>query len=380
MINFRYHIVSLTAVFLSLIIGIVMGTTVVSKATVDGLRANLDRVEARSSAVQSENGELRTVIRDQERVDEALSELMVAPTVRDTLTDVPVLVIASKGIDRDVLDHVVATLADSGADVDGSLLVNDRLNLTGENAKRLADVLGVDEDSDVRRTLLTRLATELSAKAAVKPSDADDEADDEAGGEVEGEGEAGDVPPAGATTTAPPDTTPDDAPNPDAPDASVVEPAPTTSTTLPPPPTEPDLITGLRRSGFLEFRAMPGAPADGLVLSKSDYRYVVISGPDPDVPNAQFLVPLIRNLAALGPAPLVAASAYTGDDPRTRTAFTGVLNDNDVIEGRISTVDNLESYSGLVSLVYALQEVGEGRHGRYGLGSGTSSVVPSPSS
>ncbi len=122
---------------------------------------------------------------------------------------------------------------------------------------------------------------------------------------------------------------------------------------------------------------MAGKPADGLVLTKTRYRYVVVSGAEPDVPNGDFLIPLLRDLASFGPVPLVAASAMTGNDATQRTEFTGALNKIDSIKGRISTVDNLESYAGLVGLVYAVQEVGAGRHGQYGLGSGTSAVVPS---
>ncbi len=144
MINFRYHIVSLTAVFLSLVIGIAMGTTVVSKATVDGLRTNLNRVEARSTSVQAANADLRAKLRDADKMDESLEDQMLTPTVREALTDVPVLVIASKGIDRNALDQVLKALTASGADLDGTLLVNERLLLTGENSDRLAEALGVD--------------------------------------------------------------------------------------------------------------------------------------------------------------------------------------------------------------------------------------------
>ncbi|MBV9664035.1 MAG: copper transporter, partial [Actinobacteria bacterium] len=44
MINFRYHLVSLTAVFLALAIGIAMGATVVDQATVKLLRSQLESV------------------------------------------------------------------------------------------------------------------------------------------------------------------------------------------------------------------------------------------------------------------------------------------------------------------------------------------------
>ena len=42
MINFRFHIVSLIAVFLALALGIVMGATVVNRAIVDRLNRHSD--------------------------------------------------------------------------------------------------------------------------------------------------------------------------------------------------------------------------------------------------------------------------------------------------------------------------------------------------
>ncbi len=45
MINFRYHIVSLIAVFLALGIGLVLGTTFLDDATIDGLERQLDGLE-----------------------------------------------------------------------------------------------------------------------------------------------------------------------------------------------------------------------------------------------------------------------------------------------------------------------------------------------
>ena len=140
MINFRYHVVSLTAVFLALVIGIAMGTTVVSKATVDGLRSNLARAEAHSDSVNATNhklsDDLKTVRRNGAAVDSALSEQVLGPAVANDLRDVPVLVISSRGISSQALDRSLAALTAAGAKVDGTLLVNDRLALTGDDKAR----------------------------------------------------------------------------------------------------------------------------------------------------------------------------------------------------------------------------------------------------
>ena len=50
MINLRYHIVSITAVFLALGIGVVMGTSFLGKATVDQLKTQISRAESRIDA------------------------------------------------------------------------------------------------------------------------------------------------------------------------------------------------------------------------------------------------------------------------------------------------------------------------------------------
>ena len=41
MISFRYHVISIAAVFLALVLGIVAGSTVVPGPLVDSLRANI---------------------------------------------------------------------------------------------------------------------------------------------------------------------------------------------------------------------------------------------------------------------------------------------------------------------------------------------------
>ena len=356
MINFRYHIVSLTAVFLSLILGIVMGTTVVSKATVDGLRSNLNAVEARSDRVSLANRQLQSQLRDSGRQDNALTDQMVVPAVQGALAGVPILVLADANVDRVTADKALSALVGAGANVDGTLVLNSRLQLKGDNKARLAEVLGVSPTSDVMRTLLARLATVLGTSA-----------------QLPGFGPT-------TTTTSPAPPVSDTAVPPTSEGAPPTDGIPAgTTTTVPPPVAQPDLITGLRQAGFLDFRSLDGSPADGQVLTAAKYRYVVLSGANPGIPNGSVLDPLIGNLAKRGPIPLVAASAATGAVPSvTRNAFIGPLLVNGALKGRISTVDNLDTYSGLLALVFSLREFEVGRHGQYGLGADATSVLPSP--
>ena len=54
MVNLRYHIVSIVAVFLALGIGIVMGSTVVDRGIVDVLNRRVDGVEKTLKAVRAD--------------------------------------------------------------------------------------------------------------------------------------------------------------------------------------------------------------------------------------------------------------------------------------------------------------------------------------
>ena len=60
MINFRFHVVSLIAIFLALALGVVIGAGVIDRGVVDTLNSRLDRVEAKSDRIQSENDKLST--------------------------------------------------------------------------------------------------------------------------------------------------------------------------------------------------------------------------------------------------------------------------------------------------------------------------------
>jgi len=60
MISFRFHVVSITAVFLAIAIGVVVGTTYVDGAVVDGLRNRIDSVEGNLDDRRAENDRLES--------------------------------------------------------------------------------------------------------------------------------------------------------------------------------------------------------------------------------------------------------------------------------------------------------------------------------
>jgi hypothetical protein len=55
MINFRFHVVSVIAIFLALALGVVIGAVVIDRGIVDALDTQLNRVEAKSERINDEN-------------------------------------------------------------------------------------------------------------------------------------------------------------------------------------------------------------------------------------------------------------------------------------------------------------------------------------
>ena len=163
MINLRYHIVSIVAVFLALAIGVVMGTSFLSKATVDQLKTQIRRAETGIDRTKAENRRLQ---RDLERISDrqqVLTQQGSPVLFRNQLSGVPVLIIASAGVDQSSLDTLRNALANSSADFKGTLILTDKLKLEGDGPTKMSETLGITptDRRQARRVLTTRFAAML---------------------------------------------------------------------------------------------------------------------------------------------------------------------------------------------------------------------------
>ena len=111
MVNFRFHIISLIAVFLALGLGVLMGSTVLDDQIVDRLDREIGDVRNEASARKAENDRLK----DELERAEAYMRDAASFTVAGRLTSVPVAVFAERGVDGGVVDDTVALLEDAGA-------------------------------------------------------------------------------------------------------------------------------------------------------------------------------------------------------------------------------------------------------------------------
>lgn len=163
MINFRFHLVSLVAVFLALALGIVVGSTLIDRAIVDALRNRIDTVEANLDDADATNDQLR----DQRDTLDEFVEAVAPFAVQDRLAETNGVVVAARGVERDALEGVVEQLRVAGAATPGVLWFEEDW-VTREDAelRSLADELGVRAAAGAasRAALLDELARELTTE------------------------------------------------------------------------------------------------------------------------------------------------------------------------------------------------------------------------
>jgi hypothetical protein len=328
MINFRFHIVSLTAVLLALGIGLVLGTTFLDDATIDGLEAQLDGLENDLDRAQARNDEQQARLGAFEDEAAALDEQLGERLYAGQLEGAPVLVVATRGVDDSWVDGVVRSLSQADAQLAGVWWFTDRVALDdGSDVEDLAAVLELSTDDTDR--LLRNLAVQL---ADVLYGAADVTADD------------------------------------------LGSPEPVSS--------EPALLARLREAGFLDYELPDDVDGDVVQLPSSGLRIVVVDGPDASVPADVLLVPVLHELAADGPMPVVATqpTVDTGDDadPDTQPTLVPTIRDDDALHERVSGVDDLDRVSGRVATVLATADALPGSPvvGQYGTGDGADRLLP----
>lgn len=311
MLNLRYHVISLVAVFLALGIGVLMGVTVVSRGVVDQLQRRLDGVEASDTRTRKENSRLAGQLQTWDRfVDQGRSELLAGQ-----LKGVPVLLVGVDGINRKSVGDLRSGLEAAGANVQGTIWLNDKLNLRSQaDANALAGALGLPEDTpDVIR------AQALSKVAGVIQTGGDP------AGVIPAMRQAGfvdyETPPAATSTSAPTSTPP----------------------------------------------GLSGIPVPGT-------RSIIISGAGARLDDDTMTMPFVTQLA-LGGAPIVAAEAGQ-DTAGGRGVFVGLILNRPETAARVSTVDNLESFIGQTASVLALRDLGKEAVGHYGVGPGAQRLLP----
>jgi hypothetical protein len=319
-IDFRYHLVSIVAVFLALAIGIVLGST-----ELQGPAYNL--LDKTTSKLQNELGQVSSQ-RDAAQQQAAEGEMYaqaVEPTVlRGLLTKQRLLIVTEPGAQPSVVSGISSAALAAGASITG------QINL----ATKFFDTSGTTQDSLNQTTLDVAQAAGLTLDSSVTYQQ---QAAQVIASEI-------------LTATA------------------------ASSDGNPPADQATNAATMLQAYAASQFLSTTGQPASSATLAV----VVTPQNPPPDGSADQLdqvLIPLVTELAAKSSATVVVGSS-AGSGAGSPIA---VLRSNNV-SGQVSTVDDADLVAGQTVAMQALAvELAGGKAGSYGFtANGATAIAPTP--
>ncbi|MCM4083964.1 copper transporter [Paractinoplanes hotanensis] len=172
MINFRYHVVSLTAVFLALAIGLVVGTAALNGPVADNLKS---QITALNKDLGNKRDEINQYREEINRSQEFATE--IAPTVLNgKLAGRKLAVLALPGTDQ-YADKVISMLTIAGATITAKVTVQDKffdpaveldlLDLANESSQPTIPIAAVPLNSNGVETASAQLALALLQRSPV---------------------------------------------------------------------------------------------------------------------------------------------------------------------------------------------------------------------
>jgi len=315
-INFRFHLVSLVAVFLALALGVVMGSTVIDRAIVDRLSSQIESVKKRADAERADN----RVLRDQVKGLETFIAQSQPQVTARRLNQVPVTVVAVRGVPAEDVKAATDILRSAGALVPGVLWIEDGFSSPDPGARtKLVQAMGDSglATDDLRQVALEALGHRLAAGPRVT-----------------------------AVSTAA--------------DSGL------------------DTLVALTDNGLLTFDPMGGGAVSLDSWPAQGARMLVIDGSQAHPPPASLTIPILRAAAAAGGRLALAEVFRPTATIKARGAVVRGVRDDAALSRVVSTVDDLDDSRGQVALTLAVQELGTGRAGHYGEGPGATSQLPTP--
>lgn len=173
MIDFRYHVVSLMAVFLALATGLVLGSTVLDKPVLEGTRKTADDL-------RNKNADLRQqllVLQSQERASQGFVDAMSPKLLAGELRAKRIVLVQAPGADSDQTERVSADVKRAGGSVTGTVTLKKsyidkgQVGVLGGLTETLAKTTQIDVPGDavpaeragllLGHALLTKDAAEL---------------------------------------------------------------------------------------------------------------------------------------------------------------------------------------------------------------------------
>jgi hypothetical protein len=146
-IDFRYHLVSIIAVFLALAVGLAVGSTALSGKAVEALTA-AQRAALQDNAVLRQE---RQTLTDELNAEQAFAQAAAPRLLQGLMTGEKVVIVAAPGYDSSVVSGVTSALRLAGATVTGEVILDppflaidghdeDELNQLAQNRAASANV------------------------------------------------------------------------------------------------------------------------------------------------------------------------------------------------------------------------------------------------
>ena len=331
MIDFRYHLVSIVAVFLALAIGIVLGAAELQGPTYNILNHTTAKLQ---NEYDQTRGQLATA-QAQANEGESYAQAVEPAVLRDLLTGQRILIITEPGAQSSVVSGITAAAADAGASVTGQIALQPEFFATSSTTQDSLNQTNLDVAHSVGISLATSGSYQQQADQVIASqilTNSPKSAAGQSGSPQTGSSQSGSADQSSNAQT---------------------------------------MLAAYASSGFLNTAGQPATQASLVVVVTPQN---VPSGGTAD-PLDQVLPPLVTELAATSSATVVAGSS-AGSGPGSPIA---VLRSNNVAN-QVSTVDDAELASGQSVVMQALAILlAGGKAGSYGFaGNGASAVAPAP--
>jgi Copper transport outer membrane protein, MctB len=327
LIDFRYHLVSIVAVFLALAIGIVFGSTALQGDTVDVLRSTSNQLRNQLNAVSSQRGSYQQAAGASDTFLQAAEPKLL----NDMLTGENLVIITEPGAPSGVIDGIQAAAKYAGATVTGAVALQLKFNdVSGATQSSLSQINSLAASYGIVLDPATDTQTAYQQDAAQVIAAAILQSTKETAGLAASDAQT--------------------------------------------------LLKAYAAGGFLTYEGAPAGTSTslgGITAGRATLAVVVTTqGSATDGPNDpadEVLLALAGQFATASAATLVAGPTSSGS-----ASPISVLRSSSV-SGQVSSVDNADTLVGQISAIWALaHQLQGGKPGSYGISSGASGVTVSP--
>ncbi|NKZ01149.1 copper transporter [Nocardiopsis alborubida] len=332
MIDFRYHLVSIVAVFLALTVGLVLGTTMLQDPLLNTLQSETADLRSQSEDLRAERDAADQFNAGADRMAEAVSD----DTLAGLLTDLGVVVVTAPGADTETADALAGRVEQAGGEVVGRVQVTDAF-LDAGNA-----------------TFVDELALQITRD----PQDLSGSPHEKAGAEI------------GRALAAPEEESSGDGGSGDGEEASPSDDPSAQSEEGDDGGYDPSaVLEAFTEGGLITVEGDPAESSDAVVVLAPSGGSSP-EGQDPQTANA------VLNTITTALHQEVGATVVAGDGPSARGE--GMLAQARAAEAAFATVDVASRPMGEVITVLALAENLEEAGGAYGIGEGVGGFLPDP--